>query len=230
MLGWTFLGRLPCATFLSEITPILQVSKHVHHPHHQSLKPHPTGQISKALVLQCDSVLYSGCKPKFSNYAKGEVNAEYMTGPYVVGASFASENILYLLWLRMELGITASMLTDVPPVEIGPNGEKICPWQKVWLDGLRSLRDREVYVMSTDLFKTKFDNHARYADHEENMRRDSFDAGQDLPDGERALSIMDWERRQLLIVAAENNLTIVHLEGDYTKTETAWPIWYPTGN
>ena len=132
--------------------------------------------------------------------------------------------------MRKELGITDSMLTDVPPVETGPNGEKICPWQKVWLDGLRSLRDREVYVMSTDLFKTKFDNHARYADREENMRRGSFDAGQDLPDGERALSIMDWERRQLLIVAAENNLTIVHLEGTWTKEETAWPIWYPKGN
>ena len=189
--------------------------------HHSSLKcPHPTGQISKALVLQCDSVLYNDCKPKFSNYAEGKVNAEYMKGPYVVGASFASENIHYLLYLRKELGITVSMLTDVPPVETGPNGEKICPWQRVWLDGLRSLRDREVYVMSTDLFKTKFDNHARYADHEENMRRDSFDAGQDLPDGERALSIMDWERRQLLIVAAENNLTIIHLEGNYDKRET----------
>merc|ERR1719424_1035017 len=203
---------------------------YVHRPHHQSLKcPHHSGQISKALVLQCESVAYGGCTPKFSNYAKGHVNAEYMKGPYVVGASFASENIKFLLWMRKQLGITDSMLTDVPPVETGPNGEKICPWQKKWLDGLKSLKNREVYVMSTDLFKTKFDNHARYADHEENMRRDSFDAGQDLPDGERALSIMDWERRQLLIVAAQNNLTIVHVKGDDNKIVTAWPIWYPSG-
>ena len=105
------------------------------------------------------------------------------------------------------------MVTDVPPTVTTAGGQKFCPWQQVWLDGLKALHHREVYVMSlsSEKFKSKFENHALFLDHDENMRACSFDAGYDLPDPERAVSIMDWERRQLLRVAAANNLTILHL-------------------
>ena len=58
------------------------------------------------------------------------------------------------------------------------------------------------------------------------MRRDSFDAAYALPKGQRATSILDWERRIFLQVAATNNLKIVHIaDGDTWKTKGA-PEWY----
>jgi len=61
-------------------------------------------------------------------------------------------------------------------------------------------------------FMSKFLNFERYASHAENMRRDYFDAGCLLPEGERAHSILDWERRVFLLAAERNNLTIVHVK------------------
>ena len=61
-------------------------------------------------------------------------------------------------------------------------------------------------------FMSKFLNFERYASHAENMRRDYFDAGCLLPEGERAHSILDWERRVFFLAAERNNLTIVHVK------------------
>ena len=92
------------------------------------------------------------------------------------------------------------------------------------MDPLLKLRNCNIYVKSSTpegrtkkgySFKEKFLNFARFADHDENMRRDSFDAAYGLPEGERAVSILDWERRIFLQVAKTNNLTIVHVkDGD----------------
>ena len=76
-------------------------------------------------------------------------------------------------------------------------------------------------------FKEKFLNFARFADHDENMRRDSFDAALFLPKGERAVSIMDWERRIFLQVAKTNNLTIRYIQdGETPGTQLEAPEWY----
>ena len=104
------------------------------------------------------------------------------------------------------------------------------------MDPLLELRDCNIYVkISTEegntqsgySFKEKFLNFARFADHDENMRRDSFDAALFLPKGERAVSIMDWERRIFLQVAKTNNLTIRYIQDGATRqTTTVTPEWY----
>merc|ERR1711865_1211318 len=71
-------------------------------------------------------------------------------------------------------------------------------------------------------FLEKFVNFERYASHAENMRRDYFDAGCLLPEGERAHSILDWERRVFFLAAERNNLTIVHVK----EGETSMPWGY----
>ena len=100
------------------------------------------------------------------------------------------------------------------------------------MDPLLKLRNCNIYVKSSTpeggrtkkgySFKEKFLNFARFADHDENMRRDSFDAAYGLPEGERAVSILDWERRIFLQVAKTNNLTIVHVKDG----STPWAMGY----
>ena len=168
--------------------------------------------------------MFSGCKPKYT--ANGKLNTEFFSFPYFVGLSFSSQNIDDIMYWRHKLGIGDNMIREPPAVEITEHG-KICPWQRTWMEPLLELRDCNIYVkISTEWgdwgfrigqekgysFKEKFLNFARFADHDENMRRDSFDAALFLPKGERAVSIMDWERRIFLQVAKTNNLTIRYIK------------------
>merc|ERR550514_1996429 len=95
---------------------------------------------------------------------------------------------------------------------------------------LTQLYNRKIFVKSSEpssfphkgkgtSFKDKFLNFQRYVDHEQNMRRDSFDAAYALAEGERATSILDWERRIFLQFAKANNLTIVHLKDEFDSEE-----------
>ena len=155
------------------------------------------------------------------------------------------------MYFRDQLNIDDEMIVDPPDVE-HVNGDKICPWQRTWMEGLQKLHNREIFVKSSEprghsnyegtvgvfkqeqfappagySFKDKYLNFKRFADHRENMRRDSFDASYALPEGERATSILDWERRIFIQVAATNNLKIVHLKDgfrDQKKDEA--PEWY----
>jgi len=85
---------------------------------------------------------YVGCKPRKG--ANG-LNLKYMSGPFIVGASMASENIQGLLIARTFHRITDDMITDIPAP--GDNncpmtethGERWVPWQYTWLEGLRRL-------------------------------------------------------------------------------------------
>ena len=147
---------------------------------------------------------------------------------------------------RLRLGITDEMIVDPPPVE-HIDGEKQCPWQRTWMEGLQRLHSRKIFVKSSEprghsnykgqpeeyappagySFKEKYLNHKRFADHRKNMQRDSFDAAYALPDGQRATSILDWERRIFLQVAATNNLTIVHIkDGSSMYEKDVAPEWY----
>ena len=176
---------------------------------------------------------FSGCKPKYT--AKGKLNTEFFSFPYFVGLSFSSQNIDQIMADRDQLGIGDNMIREPPAVEITEHG-KICPWQRTWMEPLLELRNCNINVkISTEegvtksgySFKEKFLNFARFADHDENMRRDSFDAALFLPKGERAVSIMDWERRIFLQVAKTNNLTIRYIaDGPTNATTTNTPEWY----
>ena len=186
------------------------------------------GTVTKKLVLQCSrGIKFAGCKPKYG--AGGKMNEEFLSFPYLVGMTFSSQNIDHIMAYRAALGMGDSMITEPPAVEITEEHgkkQKLCPWQKTWMDPLLKLRNCNIYVKSSTpeggrtkkgySFKEKFLNFARFADHDENMRRDSFDAAYGLPEGERAVSILDWERRIFLQVAKTNNLTIVHVKDGYT--------------
>ena len=185
------------------------------------------GTVTKKLVLQCSGgITFSGCKPKYG--AGGKMNEEFLSFPYLVGMTFSSQNIDDIMQYRAELGMGDSMITEPPAVEITEEHgkkQKLCPWQRTWMEPLLKLRNCNIYVKSTTpegntkkgySFKEKFLNFARFADHDENMRRDSFDAAYGLPEGERAVSILDWERRIFLQVAKTNNLTIVHVKDGQT--------------
>ena len=175
--------------------------------------------------------MFSGCKPKYT--ANGKLNTEFFSFPYFVGLSFSSQNIDDIMIYRRQLGIGDNMIREPPAVEITEHG-KICPWQRTWMEPLLELRDCNINVkISTEegdtesgySFKEKFLNFARFADHDENMRRDSFDAALFLPKGERAVSIMDWERRIFLQVAKTNNLTIVHVKDGRTAYAMGYVVY-----
>merc|ERR1712216_788967 len=85
------------------------------------------------------------------------------------------------------------------------HGAAWCSWQDCWLQGLKDLRDRSIYVLSGfPEFKTKFKS--------DETRRDeiSFDPTYKLPHGKHARNILDWERIQFEEISLLNNLTIVH--------------------
>ena len=67
---------------------------------------------------------------------------ELLQGPFIVGVSFASEDINNFLNQRKELNITEIILTDTPAKGDASydmclsHGDQWCAWQEVWLKGL----------------------------------------------------------------------------------------------
>ena len=170
------------------------------------------------------------------------MNTTFLAFPYLGGVTFSSQDIDNIMCYRAELGIGDAMITEPPAVEMDEEHGKKCLWQEAWAKPLFRLHDCKIFVKSStpydehikwdtthpsycgwatddprrkdgwSSFMEKFVNFERYASHAENMRRDYFDAGCLLPEGERAHSILDWERRVFLLAAARNNLTIVHVK------------------
>merc|ERR1712107_56094 len=99
-----------------------------------------------------------------------------------------------------------------------------------------SLHSRDVYVFiiadGTDggsdnfCFKNKFLERTS----DELNAKNCFDPSYNLPSGERASSILDWERKQLLRVAASNSLTINYVYTNKLESELILksepPNWY----
>jgi hypothetical protein len=119
--------------------------------------PELTGVISKSLIVQCDSICYHGCKQQWQcTSEQQEEGTGWMQGPFITGVTFASENISCLLENRDSMGITHDMLKDSPQRAdkqyrmYTTHGADWCAWQEVWLSGLRSLRNRKVYIMVGD--------------------------------------------------------------------------------
>jgi len=164
--------------------------------------PNLAGLVSKELILQSwDPVSQTK-------------NTEFMQGPFIVGASFASEDIGKLLYMRQKLGISADMLKDVPKKGdpamkmTQTHGDNWVAWQEVWLTGLQTLQNQNVFLMSLEgrqenYFRQKFEE----CTSDDKNKKNCFDPTYALPIGE-AFSILDWERRQILAVAKTNNLSI----------------------
>jgi len=190
--------------------------------------PDLAGTISVELILKLKMVSYNGCKPYWGPQGR---NDEFMTGPFIVGASMASENIQGLLVLRKELNITHSMLKNAP--EKGDaqypmfttHGPHWVAWQDVWLNGLRGLSNRTIYVISNtkhffEKFQLNFDD--------DQCAKFCFDPKYELPAGIQARCILDWERKQIMIHAEKNNLNIQHLFHipGYIPRLAETPPWY----
>merc|ERR1711948_41239 len=133
-----------------------------------------------------------------------------------------------LTFRRKDFNIMDTMLIDAPRKGCKDyqmettHGPGWVAWQEAWLDGLKVLRDRQVIVVAkSDSFKNKF---LRPTTDTEN-RTNYFDASYELPDGERANCILDWERRHVAMCAVQNNLQIrfIYTHGD----EGSKPDWYP---
>jgi hypothetical protein len=119
--------------------------------------PELAGVITKDLIVQCDSIVYTGCKQRWECTKEQQMaGTGWMQGPFIVGVTFASENIGCLLEQRDECSITYDMLKDAPPKSdnqysmYATHGKQWCAWQEVWLTGLRSLRNRKVFIMVGD--------------------------------------------------------------------------------
>jgi len=172
--------------------------------------PRLTGQIHPALMLQCASLDYSNCQQRWNNQLQ-RVNTRFMAGPFIVGVSFASENLASLTRNMNALGIQKNMLISA----------KVDAWQQRWLIGLRKLKDRHVIVLAgTKEFEAKF---KRSTSDEENEQM-QFDARHGLPAGERAECILDWERMHVAICAQQNNLKIWFAGASAAREER--PMWY----
>jgi len=69
----------------------------------------------------------------------------------------------------------------------------------------------------------------RFRTDDEESRRLCFDPTYELPTGERARSILDWERKQIETYALKNNLCIKHMRhvpDEYAAVEAGKPEWY----
>merc|ERR1712107_200592 len=111
------------------------------------------------------------------------------------------------------------------------HGNAWVAWQEVWQDGLRELKDRHVIVVASDdktgpvgsgvNFQSKFERHTT----DEENKGNHFDATWELPAGDRAKCILDWERRHVAMCAAQNSLKIWFCSG-----KSGWrcgkPDWY----
>ena len=99
----------------------------------------------------------------------------------------------------------------------------------MWLDALRGLKDCNVFALCGDkYFRPKFE---RTTDDMENQLN-SFDPTYQLPAGERARCMLDWERRQLDLVAPVNRCKVVYINPDSglgwdrQGKEIEKPDWY----
>lgn len=189
------------------------------------------GKVTSELILRCGSLLFYDCKPAWTE--GGTKNADFMQGPFVVGMSFASQNILVILTYLKWLGITEAHLKDVPKSvakggkALMPNhGNNWVPWQEVWGGGLEELRDQEVYILACTVeFEKKFTTETG----EDTNKGNCFDASYKL-EGDAAKCILDWERRQMLKCARDQRLRVRFLSGNHSFHQPSvvkQPLWYP---
>lgn len=211
--------------------------------------PQLGGIISKALVNQCSELIkYSGCKQqpdiegphmqgrcyKIPTYMVSCLKIYiYITGPFIIGASLASEDISAAITDFGHLINCArphtNRLTDVPSVDKNTGWVK---WQAAWLEGLRGMAPEDiVYVFcGSEAFRDKFDDRNRWLDVHSGEQtlactKCSFDPTYELPANERAASILDWERRHIFETAATNGLKIVYVSSSGNEIGER-PSWY----
>merc|ERR1711933_335217 len=96
-------------------------------------------------------------------------------------------------------------------------------WQDVWVQGLRELRDRNVVVVcGSKFFEEKFKE-----DTDDNFNEaNCFDPTYELPAGQRARCILDWERLQFEKIAKQNDLKICYAQAKWNMHFVDRPEWY----
>lgn len=191
------------------------------------------GNVSLGLVLQCLSIKFDDCKRRDRTAEKKKDT--WMCGPFISGVSMASEDLKYLLFSRNAFDINEAMLNEAPAkgdesMEMyALHGSKWVAWQEVWLNGLRSLRDRDVFVVAGPPVKSAdnfFEKKFLTSTGDDDNTRCSFDPSYALPAGQRARCILDWERLQMQRVAKENNLRVVFVRPMQWRNQVDKPDWY----
>ena len=109
--------------------------------------PYCTGTITKALVLQCNEIMFSGCKGRVA--ANGPMNETFLAFPYLGGLTFSSQDIDNIMLYRAELGIGDAMITEPPAVEMDEEHGKKCLWQVTWAAPMFRLHDCKIFVKSS---------------------------------------------------------------------------------
>merc|ERR1712166_1474341 len=116
------------------------------------------GTITKALVLQCEYIKFSGCKQRVA--ANGDMNTTFLAFPYLGGVTFSSQDIDSIMVFRACLGIGDAMITEPPTVEMDEEHGKKCLWQEAWAKPLFRLHDCKIFVKSS----TPYDEHIKWDD------------------------------------------------------------------
>jgi len=197
--------------------------------------PRLGGVISKALVSQCETLKYSGCKQQ------PDIDGPHMQGPFITGASFACDDMASVMidFGHLLNGRRTCRLMDVPNRD--PNTGWV-NWQAAWLDGLRSMSDDQpVYIFcGSDAFRSEFTDWKRWFDPERHCtvnnpnkagnRTDacskcSFEPTLELQSGQCATSILDWERRHILAEQKKRGLKVIHVNGKGREMPVR-PAWY----
>jgi len=198
--------------------------------------PELFGNVTSALVLQCKGGIgYRGCKQAYQCSEAERRAKAYMQGPFVVGVSVSSTSIPSHVFFCMAKSLSLAMLLDAPrPGDpqrkmTATHGPSWVAWQEVWLQGLLNLpRGSKIFVVIAEDFEVKFIDMDRKFTDDASCRRCCFDPTYELPAGERAKSILDWERRQFILAAKQNSLTIVH--SYHGEDKGAFPAFYYVGS
>jgi hypothetical protein len=130
-------------------------------------------------------------------------DVEAMQIPFLTGVSLSSDEIR---WIYKQ-GIVEAMERLQPYA-----GRK---WQTIWLSNLKQIAasGELLYVFFSPTFKRKFLQVERWVDKAE-CKMFHFDPFLGLAEGQRAQSILDWERLHLQLVANEHQIVMLQISKD----------------
>jgi hypothetical protein len=199
--------------------------------------PELGGHVTKELLMQLNRVRCNGCKSYRDCTLQEREEGRWMRTPFVTGVSLASEDLWLMMVLRGYCNLSDGMFLDFAKAGDAQyamcvtHGKGWVAWQEVWLGGLLKLHEREVFVLAgksiIDTYEVSFERKFKHHTTEDEKRKACFDPKYALPDGEEAISILDWERRQLLRVATTNSLVIIYLRLDGARRKPILqPDWY----
>jgi hypothetical protein len=117
------------------------------------------------------------------------------------------------------------------------NNESWALWQETWLTELMKIKRGWLYVFcGSQSFRDKFENQG-YMNGGKNWegkeltgpelcKEQDFNPAFKMPEGTKALSILDWERAMIVRCAQENNLKVVFMGSFSMGRQIPRPEWY----